>query len=243
LWTAALLLIFYGIAASRGAALIAIMVIVLGRTSNWRRIALAGGVALALFFLASLARGDFGNTGTPLAAAFEAPFFNLTMMLSKHCGNAPWYAYLGEFFKKFIPAFIYPKTVYSFNVETSYCIYPGADNTLTSISIFTWLGEVFYYTPSILTAISAGILLGALARVVNRMLVKNELVCARIALGIACVVMLRSRTQDVLSFLIAQVIFLLAWPHLCRLSVYLRHCVAQEPAAAAYPEQPGQEAR
>ena len=228
LWAAALLLLFYGIAASRGAALIAILVIALGRSSNWRRLALAGGAAVALFFVASLARGDFGNTGTPLLEAFGAPYFNLTMMLTKHCGNAPWYAFMGEFFKKFIPGFIYPKTVYSFNLETSYCIYPGADNTITAISIFTWLGEMFYYTPSTLTAICAGILLGALARIVNSMLVKNELVCGRIAVGIACIVMLRSRSQDVLSFLIAQVAFLFAWPHLCRLSIYLRHCVAAE---------------
>jgi hypothetical protein len=237
LWIAAMLLLFYGVGASRGAVIIAILTIVMGRTSSWKRMIVAAGFAFAVFTLASSLRGDFGNTRNPLADAFGAPFINLMMMRHAHCGTAPWYSYVGEFFKKFIPGFVYPKSVYSFNLETSLCIYPSADNRVEAISIFTWLGEIFYYTPSILTAISAGTLLGAMGRIVNRQLVKNQLPCARLAIGFACIITLRSRSQDVLSSLIAYLLFLLLWPHLCRLSIYLRHCVAPN-AAQNYAEQP-----
>jgi len=226
LWTAAILLLFYGVAASRAAAVMSVLIIVMGKTSNWRRILVAGGAAFALFSFASAVRGDLATSRNPLAEAIGAPYVNLLLMRAAHCGSAPWYYYIGEFFKKFIPGFIYPKSVYSFNVETSLCIYPSADESVTSVSIFTWLGEMFYYTPSILTALCAGILLGLMGLLVNRQLVRNGLPCARIGVGYAIITLLRSRSQDVLTYLIAQVIFFLFWPHLYRLSRYLRHCVA-----------------
>ncbi len=225
LWSAAILLLFYGVTTSRGAVIISILTIVMGKTSNWRRISIAGGVAFGLFTLASAVRGDFAGDRNPLVEAIGAPYVNLLLMQAAHCGSAPWYNYVAEFLKKFIPSFVYPKSIYSFNTETSLCIYPSADNNVTSVSIFTWLGEIFYYTPSILTAISAGVLMGGMGRLVNRQLVRHELPCARIATGFAIVILLRSRSQDVLSYLIAQLIFLLFWPHLLRLSKYLRHCV------------------
>lgn len=231
LWAAAAVLLCYGVTASRGGVIIAMLTIVIGRTSNWRRVVFAGGVAVGLFALASVARGDFAQPGNPLTDAFSFPYFNLALMQASKCGHASWYAFVAEFFKKFMPGFIYPKTVYSFNYETSLCIYPNADHMVESISIFTWLGEMFYYTPSILTALSAGVLLGWLARVVNRKLVRNELPCARLGVGLACIIMLRSRSQDVMSFLIAQWLFLMAWPHLCKLSIYLRDCVSPEPVS------------
>jgi hypothetical protein len=229
LWSAAILLLFYGVTTSRGAVIISILTIVMGKTSNWRRIALAGGIAFGLFMLASVVRGDLATSRNPLGEAIGAPYVNLLLMHTTHCGSAPWYSYVAEFFKKFIPGFIYPKSIYSFNMETSLCIYPTADNAVTSISIFTWLGEILYYTPSILTAICAGALLGAMGRLVNQMLVRNDLRCARIAIGFAIITLLRSRSQDVLSYLIAEMAFLLFWPYLYRLSRYLRHCVSPDP--------------
>lgn len=229
LWSAAILLLFYGVTTSRGAVIISILTVVMGKTSNWRRISLAGGVAFGLFTLASVVRGDLATSHNPLGEAIEAPYVNLLLMRAAHCGSAPWYNYVAEFFKKFIPSFIYPKSIYSFNTETSLCIYPSADNNIVSVSIFTWLGEIFYYTPSILTAMCAGTLLGGMGRLVNRQLVRYELPCARIATGFAIIILLRSRSQDVLSYLIAQLIFLLLWPHLLRLSKYLRHCVRSSP--------------
>jgi hypothetical protein len=229
LWSGAVLLLFYGVTTSRGAVIISILTIVLGKTSNWRRIAFAAGIAFGLFTLASIVRGDLATSRNPLREAIGAPYVNLLLMHTTHCGSAPWYNYVGEFFKKFIPGFIYPKSIYSFNMETSLCIYPTADDAVTSISIFTWLGEILYYTPSVLTAICAGSLLGAMGRIVNQMLVRNDLPCTRIAIGFAIITLLRSRSQDVLTYLIAEMIFLLFWPHLYSLSKYLRHCVGPDP--------------
>lgn len=225
LWGAALLMFFYGVTTSRGAVILCVMTVFLGKSSNWRRAAIGGTAALLLFTLASRLRGDYGNTGSPLWDAVSGPYINLMLMRISNCGVAPWYRFVGEFCKKFIPAFLFPKTIYSFNMETSLCIYPSPDNSVSAVSIFTWLGEIYYYTPSILTALSAGVLLGAMGRLVDRQLVKNQLPVSRVAIGLACMTMLRSRTLDVLSYLIGELIFLLFWPHLRRLARYLRHCV------------------
>jgi hypothetical protein len=241
IWACAILLLFYGVTTSRGAVLISVMTIVMGRTSNWKRILFAAAIAFGLFTIASVVRGDYGNTSSPLWAAIAGPYINLYLMLTIHCGSAPWSSYVFDFFKKFIPGFLFPKTVYSFNIETSLCIYPTADNAVAAVSIFTWLGEIFYYTPSIVTALCAGILLGGMSRIVDKLLVRNQLPTARISIGLACIVMLRSRSLDVLSFLIAQWIFLLFWPHLYRLARYLRGCVASPTPASnkALPQQEG----
>jgi uncharacterized membrane-anchored protein len=144
-------------------------------------------------------------------------------MLNKNCGSAPWYSFLAEFLKKFLPAFLFPKTVFSFNMEMSLCIYPNADNTVGAVSVFTWLGEIFYYTPSLLTALLAGGLLGFLARAVDRRFVRNQMHSARLFACFICIHLPRSRTQDLFTFLIAQFIFLaLVWPQLCSLLRTLR---------------------
>lgn len=223
LWFAALVMLFYGVTSSRGALILCVLTIFLGKSSNWRRALVGGSIAFLLFALASQLRGDYGNSGgSPLWDAVSGPYINLALMQASHCGSAAWYQFVGEFFKKFIPAFIYPKNIYSFNIETSLCIYPSLDNNVAAVSIFTWLGEIYYYTPSILTAISAGTLLGGMGRIVDQQLTKNRLPVSRVAIGFACMTMLRSRTLDVLSYLIGQSIFLLCWPHLRNLARYLR---------------------
>ena len=219
LWIIALLLLFYETGSGRGFVLMVVIAIVLRRTSNWRRAVLGAGLGLAAFSIASSFRGDSGNVQSPLLSGTITPFINLGMMLNAHCGTAPWYDFIGEFLKKFVPAFLVPKKVFSFNMEMSMCIYPSVDNTVDSVSIFTWLGEIFYFTPSLVTAISAGALLGALSRAVNRLFVKNEMYSARLFSGFLCILMPRSRTQDIFTFLIAQLIFLaVIWPWVCNLT-------------------------
>lgn len=238
LWGTALLMFFYGVTSSRGAVILCVLTVFLGRSSNWRRVLVGGTIAFLLFTLASRLRGDFGNTGNPLWAAISGPYINLTLMQVSNCGTAHWYQFAGEFFKKFVPGFLFPKVVYSFNMQTSLCIYPTADSTVSAVSIFTWLGEIYYYTPSILTAISAGILLGSMGRLVDQQLTKNRLPVTRVAIGLASMIMLRSRTLDVLSYLIGQVIFLLFWPHLRRLAEYLRYCVTVPTSSQTQKEVP-----
>ena len=236
LWTAALFMLFYGVTSSRGAVILCVLTIFLGKSSNWRRTVIGGGVAFLLFTVASHLRGDYGSSGSPLRDAVAGPYINLALMRISNCGSAMWYQFVAEFFKKFIPAFLFPKSIYSFNVQTSLCIYPNADDTVSSVSIFTWLGEIYYYRPSILTAISAGVMLGAMGRLIERQLIKNRLPVSRVAIGFACIIMLRSRTLDVLTYLIGELIFLLFWPHLRRLAKYLRHCVPLPGSASPLPQ-------
>ena len=237
LWIIAILFLFYQAGAGRGFVMIVIVSIVMGRTSDWKRIVFAGALAFAAFSLASSFRGDFENTSNPLLAGVAAPVGNLALMLNAKCGSAPSYAFLAEFLKKFLPAFLVPKNIFSFNMEMSLCIYPSIDNTVTSVSVFTWLGEIYYYKPSLLTAIVAGCILGGLTRVVDRQLVKYQLISARIFAGFTYVYLPRSRTQDMFSFLIAQAIFLVfVWPNLRDLSRNLRRYLLPRAALTISPE-------
>lgn len=216
LWAIALVGLFYEAGSGRGFVLMVVMAIVFGRSAGWRRIVVGVGIALCIFLIASTLRaGGSDAAGNPVLSGTITPFINLGLMLNTHCGTAPWYDFVIEFLKKFVPGFLIPKTVFSFNMEMSLCIYPSMDNTVASVSIFTWLGEIFYYTPSLLTALCAGGLLGALARVVDRRLVRNQMYSARLFAGLLCLLMPRSRSLDILTFLIAQFVFLvLIWPYL-----------------------------
>jgi hypothetical protein len=216
LWAVALLLLFYETGAGRGFVLMCVAAVFLGRTSDWRRITIGVVVAIGVFSAASVFRGDATHAGlSPLLVGIASPFVNLALMLKSECGTAPWYSFVLEFLKKFVPGFIIPKKVFSFNMEMSLCVYPTVDKTVASVSVFTWLGEIFYYTPSMVTAVLAGGILGFLARAVDRSFVRNRLYSARLLAGLLCFYLPRSRTQDIFTFLIAQLLFLaMVWPQL-----------------------------
>jgi hypothetical protein len=219
LWAIVILFIFYQSGSGRGTLMMAVFAIALGRRLDWRLILVAAASALAAFALASNFRGDSAGAENPLLSGITWPFINLALMQNAHCGTAPWYSFLAEFLKKFLPAFLFPKTIFSFNMEMSLCVYPSVYNMVDSISIYTWLGEIFYYKPSLLTALLAGSLMGIMAHEVDRRFVRNQMYSARLFAGLMCIQFLRSRTQDMFTFLIAQFIFLaIFWPQICGLT-------------------------
>jgi hypothetical protein len=215
LWLYLLVLCFlvYEIGISRGYLLMAVLSILLGVRISGRRLILAGVGALGLFLAASYVRGDFQNVAfsNPLFDALGWPYLNLSMLLEKNLDGGSWLDFLFEFFKKFLPSFLYPKEIFSFNVEMTKVIYPHFGDYIQSVSIFTYLGELLYYRPTVLTAFSAGAVLGGLARFLERLLQRNALNSTRIFAGLMCIVLLRSRIQDVFSFLIFLALFLFAW--------------------------------
>lgn len=219
LWTIAGIFIFYEMGSGRAFLFLSILCIVLGHASTWRRVGIAAALALAAFAVASLFRGDLASPQNPLVQGIVAPYINLALLTHSSCGSAPWYGFIGEFLKKFIPAFLFPKTVFTFNAEMSLCIYPTDPNLINGVSVFTWLGEILYYHPPLLTAIIAGLILGVLGRMVDRLLIKNGLQTARNMAGFLCFLLPRSRTQDLFSLLLAQLIFLAVfWPALATLT-------------------------
>jgi hypothetical protein len=213
LWSIGLLLIFYEVGISRGFVLMAVMAIVLGQTVSLLRLSMAVGFALLAFTIASESRGDFAEMSfsNPLFDGIVWPYINLSMLLETRCGNGTWYSFLLEFLKKFVPSSIVPKEIFSFNIEMTRCIYPFFGDAVGSISIFTYLGELFYYGPSVLTALIAGGLMALLAVVVDRQLLQYQLLSTRIFTGLLCIVLLRSRVLDVLSFLLFLWLFMLFW--------------------------------
>ena len=208
-----MIFIVYEIGISRGYLLMAMLSIFMGVTTNNRRLIIAVAGSLGIFVLASYVRGDFQDVAfsNPLFDALGWPYINLAMLLEKNVDGGGWIDFLLEFFKKFLPSFIYPKEIFSFNVEMTKIIYPHFGEYIQSVSVFTYIGELLYYKPPILTSTLAGILLGLLARFLERIIKQNSLNSTRIFSGLMCVVLLRSRIQDVFSFLIFLAIFLSIW--------------------------------
>jgi len=221
LWILAGSLAFYEVGISRGYLLMAIIVMLLGTKINLLRSLIAGGLSLLGFAAASFARGDFGNAtfSNPLFDAIGVPYLNLALLVDRAPEGGSWFEFLMEFAKKFIPSFFYSKSVFSFNAEMSKLIYPLHSDYLESISIFTYLGEYCYYKPQLMTALVGGILLGLLCYWTEKLLRANGFDSARYFAGFMCIVLLRSRVQDVFSFLLFLAIFI----YLLRFIVALAH--------------------
>jgi hypothetical protein len=209
----ALLFAFYDAAISRGFALVAILSLVAGGRTTWRRVAVVGSAALAVFGVASFLRGDFREMSfsNPLFDAVGWPYLNLAFLHGGECGSASPASYGLEFVKKFVPAFLLPKTIFSFNIEMTRCIYPLFGDEVAAVSVFTWVGELVYYAPGWITALLAGSLLAIAAAGCDALLDRADLPSTRAFAGLMCIVLLRSRTQDVLSFLIFLALFLGGW--------------------------------
>lgn len=213
MWFTGISYIFYDTGISRGYLLMAILSIILGRNFKVKNLLISVIVASSAFFAASSVRGDFEELAfsNPLFDGIAWPYINLGLLLESNCGNADWRDFVTEFAKKLLPAFIVPKEVFSFNIELTKCIYPSFTDAVNSISIFTWLGEMYYYGPNVMTSLIAGVLLALLCRLVDARVNQMQLHSLRIFSGLICIVLLRSRVQDVLSFLMLLIIFLTAW--------------------------------
>jgi len=218
IWCVSLLYIFYDTGISRGYLLMAVLSVAIGTATRFRNLIGAGCLALTAFIGASLARGDFDEVSfsNPLFDGIVWPYINLGLLLQSDCGGASWIDFIIEFVKKFVPSILIPKEIFSFNIEMTRCIYPSIINTVESISIFTWLGEIYYYGPNYLTAIVAGVFLAVLCRQIDIRLQQMQLPILRIFAGLMCIVLLRSRVQDVFSFLLFLWIFLIFYQFISR---------------------------
>jgi hypothetical protein len=206
----AALCIFYQSGASRGMLLMSAFALFAGsgRLTLFRLI-VGGTVALGLYEIASIMRGDMATTqySNPMADSVIWPFINLGMLNDAGCGNGTVLGFIGQFLQKFLPGFLVHKSVFSFNVEMTLCIYPSDDGSFESVSVYTWLGEMIYYRPSLAVALVAGIIAAVELRLVNVVLNALQLPATRIFVGLMCIYMLRSRIQDIYSYLLLLLIF------------------------------------
>jgi hypothetical protein len=205
--------LFYEVGISRGYAMVAVAAIALGSGASLFRLGWAGGISIAAFMAASRFRGDFANVAfaNPLVDGVVYPFINLRLMLDAKCGHGSTLDFVSEFIKKFMPSFLFPKQIFSFNVAMTRCIYPAFEDYISSVSVFTYLSELIYYEPSVLTALAAGCLLAVLCDRSERLLTRHGLAATRVFMGFMCIVLLRSRVLDVASFLIFLLLFLFTW--------------------------------
>jgi hypothetical protein len=202
--------IFYESGASRGMLLMSAFALFAGSGRlTLFRVVIAGTVALGLYEVASIMRGDTANTqySNPMADSVIWPFINLGMLSNGACGNGTVLGFIGQFLQKFLPGFLIHKSVFSFNVEMTLCIYPSDTGSFDSVSVYTWLGEMIYYGPTLAVALVAGAIAAVELRLVNAVLNALQLPATRIFVGLMCLYMLRSRIQDVYSYLLLLLIF------------------------------------
>ncbi|MDA9143662.1 hypothetical protein N9N99_03700 [Gammaproteobacteria bacterium] len=205
-------LVFYEIEASRGYIVAAIACFYLSRRGiSFFQIIIAGLITISLFFLASIFRGDFNDTSfsNPLFSGIVWPYINLGIYLNADCNDASAYEFLMQAFQKFIPSFIMEKNIISFNLEASECMYNLSLDDLGSVSIFTYMGELFFYKPSLFTSIIAGSILGIATKFFDSFLVIKKFYCLQVFVGLWIIILFRSRVLDVFSYLIALALFLI----------------------------------
>lgn len=202
--------IFYQSGSSRGTLLMSAFALFAGASRiTIGRVIVGGTLALALYEVASVMRGDVANTqyANPLADSVIWPFINLGMLSDAACGNGSVLGFIGQFLQKFLPGFLISKSVFSFNIEMTLCIYPSDNGSFDSISVYTWLGEIVYYHPSLAVAFVSGVIAALELRLVDRVLSTLQLPATRIFVGLMCIYMLRSRIQDLYSYLLLLLIF------------------------------------
>lgn len=202
--------IFYQSGASRGTLLMSAFALFAGSGRlTFMRMLIGGAFALGLYEIASVMRGDTANVqySNPLGDSVIWPFINLGMLSDATCGHGTVLGFIGQFLQKFLPGFLIHKSVFSFNVEMTLCIYPSDTDSFESISVYTWLGEIIYYQPALLVALIAGAIAAIELRLVNIVLNALQLPATRIFVGLMSVYMLRSRVQDLYSYLLLLLMF------------------------------------
>lgn len=202
--------VFYQSGSSRGTLLMSAFAIFAGSGRlTFMRMLIGGSFALGLYEIASVMRGDTANVeyANPMGDSVIWPFINLGMLANATCGHGTVLGFIGQFLQKFLPGFLIHKSVFSFNIDMTLCIYPSDTDSFDSISIYTWLGEMVYYQPSLVVALVAGAIAAAELRLVNKVLNALQLPATRIFVGLMCVYMLRSRIQDLYSYLLLLIIF------------------------------------
>lgn len=202
--------IFYQSGASRGMLLMSAFAWFAGSGRlTLFRVIVGAAIALGLYEIASVLRGDTANTqySTPMGDSIIWPFINLGMLNDAACGGSSVIGFIGQFLQKFLPGFLVHKSVFSFNVEMTLCLYPSDTDSFDAVSIYTWLGEMIYYRPTLAVALVAGVIVALELRLVDAVLNALHLPATRIFVGLMCVYMLRSRIQDVYSYLLLLIIF------------------------------------
>ena len=209
-WTAAVLLVFYEIEASRGFLIVAATSLFLAKSEiTLKSLVLVLTVGVALFVFASAQRGDFSDTSfsNPVFSGVAWPFINLGMYLNADCGEASTLEFISQIFSKLLPSFLIDKNVISFNIDASECMYGLSLEELGAVSVFTFLGELTHYTPNLLTAIVAGVFLGVSTRLIDSFLLERKFYVTQLFVGLWIILLLRSRILDVFSSLLALALF------------------------------------
>jgi uncharacterized membrane protein (UPF0136 family) len=206
----AALYIFYQVGIGRGFLVMACFALFAGSVRiNLFRLLLLGGAVLSIFQAASIVRGDFGGGGfsNPVVEGIAVPYLNLALLHEASCGAGTAFGFVGQFFQKFLPAFLFQKDIFPFNVQMTLCLYPNASDEVTSISVFTYLGELIYYRPNALVALLAGTIAAIEIKIASKILNLLQLSSTRIFVGLMVVLLLRSRIQDVYSYLLFFIVF------------------------------------
>jgi hypothetical protein len=213
IWGVVAFALFYQMGVSRGLVAMAFVSIVGARLLTTGRCVALGFGAVLLFFVASFVRGDFLSPTkyNPLFDGIYFPYFNLELLIEKAPEGQSWIRYIVEILQKPIPGSIYNKEVFSFNIEMTKVIYPFWGDNIKSISVFTYVAELLYYKPSWVVALCGGGTVAFVGGLANLYLRRCGLHSTRLICGFMIILLLRSRILDVVSLLVALMLFILFW--------------------------------
>lgn len=194
--------------ASRGMLSIIIFSIFIPSIKNWKKLLLFGISFLLLYNFISIYRdGRVNYIANPILDSFLFPGYNL-LLLSQSNFHIDVIEYISQFFLKFIPTLIYDKKIYSFNIEMTKIIYPYMMNEVSSISVFTYMGDFLIYKPIIITILFSVVVLRIITKYLLRIILKYNFTITSLYISLYYFIALRSRIFDLLSMLILYLLLL-----------------------------------
>ncbi len=205
------LILIYETGISRGFLFTGILALVLSRKPKIKHIFF---MMLPFYFLFTIVselrdKGQASYMTNEFFDAFLFPGLNLNLLVNNIAKYSSSFDYFLEIIKKIIPSFIYPKEIFSFNIELTQVIYPHMGDEVSSISVFTYVSELIYFKPAIITAAIAGIVFRFLTYHLMKLFRVLNLQVTESYLGIMSITLLRSRTLDVVSLYLFAIIFLI----------------------------------
>lgn len=195
---------------SRGMVSIIIISIVLPQINNLKKIVIFGSIFVLFYHFISIYRDGTDNNYivNPVVDSFVFPGFNLALLNAKQVYLSS-IDYISQFFLKFVPSFLFDKNIFSFNIEMTKIIYPFMGDEVSSISVFTYLGDLFVYKPLILTLIFSIIVVRFILKYIIYYISKYQFKITSIYIALYCFIALRSRIYDLLSTLILYLFLLI----------------------------------
>lgn len=211
-----LFFLIYQAGSSRGLLSIFLLSIFIPRINKARGLIMFSSFFLLLYTGVTFYRDGINeNFLLPIFDSFAFPAYNLSLLANKGL-TLNVVDYIVQIFQKLIPSFLFEKNIYSFNIEMTKTIYPFMRDRVSSISVFTYLGDFLVYRPIIIMIVFNLFILRLLSAYVFRIIFKYNLKSTSLFIALFYITLLRSRISDLISYLILYLLILMLFDLLNR---------------------------